>query len=99
MEGYQVRSVRLGAVIAVAAVAAFAVWYFAIRDDNSSSTTSPATTATQGVQSIPAVEKTPSELASLSRQIHQPIYWAGAQPNTKLEFIRTGDGATYVRYL
>jgi len=94
---YQLRGMRVGAVIAVAAVAAFAVWYFAIRDTGSSGPSQATTTS--AVQSIGAVEKSPGEIAGLAKKFHQPIYWAGPQPNTKLEFTRTGNGATYVRYL
>jgi hypothetical protein len=96
-EGYQLRGVRIGAVIAVAAVAAFLIWYFAIRDTGND--TSNPTTNTSGQRVIGPVEESTNGLASLSKKFDQPIYWAGSQPNAKLEFTRNGLGQMYVRYL
>jgi hypothetical protein len=94
-EPYQLRGVRVGAVIAVVAVAAFLVWYLAIRDSGSSE---PSTVA-PSAQSIAPVATTQSDLARVANKLDQPIYWAGSQPDTKLELTRTPTGAIYVRYL
>jgi hypothetical protein len=94
---YQLRGVRIGAVIAVVAVAAFLVWYFAIRDTGTS-TNQPAT-ATNGQHSVGPVEESPNGLKHLSKTLHTTIYWAGKQPNTKIEFTRNTLGHAYVRYL
>ena len=88
---YQLRGFRIGAVIAVAAVAAFLVWFFAIRDtgDNDSNGSS-------GV----AVAATESDISDVAQKNGQPIYWAGNEPGTTdLELTQTADGNVYVRYL
>jgi hypothetical protein len=92
---YEFRGVRIGAVVAVVAAAAVLVWYFAIRDTGSSE---PASTSAGGNTILP-VETTQTNLSSLSHRLGQPIYWAGPQPDTKLEISRTANAATYVRYL
>ena len=38
-------------------------------------------------------------LRSLSSSVGQPVYWAGAIPNTTLELTQTSDGRIYIRYL
>jgi len=83
-------------VVAVAAVVAFGVWYFAIRDSGGSS--EPATIATGG-KAIGPVATTESELSALADKLDQPIYWAGEQPGARLELSRTKDARIYVRYL
>lgn len=93
---YQLRGMRIGAVIAVVAVAGFLVWFFAIRDTGSS-TSDQATAGNE--RSIGPVEQSPNDLERVSRNLHQPIYWAGPQPNTNFEFTRNTLGQAYVRYL
>src|SRR3954453_4122617 len=76
---YQLRGVRIGAVIAVAAVAAFLVWYFAIRDtgnDNGGGGTNAAKNVV-GPESV-----SQADISDLAQKNSQPIYWAGDQPNT-----------------
>jgi hypothetical protein len=94
---YQLRGVRIGAVIVVAAVAAFLVWYFAIRDtgsDNGGGGTSAAKNIV-GPESA-----TQAEISDVAAKNNQPIYWAGDQPNTSdVELTQTADGNVYVRYL
>jgi len=88
---YQLRGVRIGAVIAIAAVAAFLVWFFAIRDtdDNDDAQNEAA-----------PVAATQAEILDLAKEDDQPIYWAGNQPGTTdLELTQTADGNVYVRYL
>lgn len=95
---YQLRGVRIGAVIAVAAVAAFLVWFFAIRDtgDNDNG----GGTQASNPSSVPAQAATEQDISSLAQKDNQPIYWAGEQPGTTdLELTKTNDGNVYVRYL
>jgi hypothetical protein len=94
-ERYQLRGVRIGAVIAVAAVAAFLAWYFAIRDSGGGNDGGN----TQG-NKVGPVAATKGDIADLARKNNQPIYWAGNQPGAKdLELTQTADGNVYVRYL
>jgi hypothetical protein len=93
---YELRGVRIGAVIAVAAVAAFLVWYFAIRDTGNSG--GGGGNAAKNVVGPDAA--TQVEISDLGKKNGQPIYWAGNQPNTSdLELTQTADGNVYVRYL
>jgi hypothetical protein len=92
---YQLRGVRIGAVIAIAAVAAFLVWFFAIRD------TSDDNGGGGGVQNVLGpVAATEADISDLARKNDQPIYWAGNQPRTSdVELTQTADGNVYIRYL
>lgn len=95
---YQLRGVRIGAVIAIAAVAAFLVWFFAIRDtgDDNSSTNGGG----GGANIVGPVAANQADIADLAKKNDQPIYWAGNQPGTSdLELTQTADGNVYVRYL
>ena len=93
-ERYELRGVRIGAAIVVAAVAAFLVWFFVIRDggdDNGN--------ASAGSTAGP-VAASESEIADLAKENDQEIVWAGDQPGTtNLELTETRDGNVYVRYL
>ncbi len=89
---YSVHRVRVGAVIAVAAVAGFLVWYFAIRDTVNGETVH----LRPGSGPVAASE---SDLSALSDELQQPVYWAGPKSGTTLELTRTQDGRIYVRYL
>jgi hypothetical protein len=94
-EGYQLRPVRVGAVIAVAAVAAFLVWFFAIRDNGDDN--GGRGTAGNTVGPVPASE---TEIADLASENDQEIFWAGDQPGTTdIELTQTKDGNIYLRYL
>jgi hypothetical protein len=86
------RSIRLGAVLALAALAAFLVWYFAIRDTGGGSS---------GRGNVVGPEAaTVTTISSLAKKDDRPIYWAGKQPGTTdLELTETADGNVYVRYL
>lgn len=96
---YQLRGVRIGAVIAVAAVAAFLVWFFAIRDTGDDNNP-PGGGSSQGGNLVGPVAATQSDIASLAKKNNQPVYWAGNQPGTSdLELTQTADGNVYVRYL
>lgn len=95
---YQLRGVRIGAVIAIAAVAAFLVWFFAIRDtgDNDNGGGGGQTEANV----VGPVSATVADISDLAKKNDQPVYWAGDQPDTTdLELTQTADGNIYVRYL
>jgi hypothetical protein len=95
---YQLRGVRIGAVIAVAAVAAFLVWYFAIRDTGSDNGGGGGSSAAKNIVGPEAA--TQPDISALASKNGQPIYWAGDQPNTSdIELTQTADGNVYVRYL
>jgi hypothetical protein len=93
---YQLRGVRIGAVIAVAAVAAFLVWFFAIRDSGDDNGGGGA--AAQNTLGPIAASET--EIADLAKENDQDIFWAGDRPRTSdVELTQTADGNVYVRYL
>ncbi|HEX6702831.1 MAG TPA: hypothetical protein VF101_19040 [Gaiellaceae bacterium] len=98
------RSLRIGAVVALALAAAFVAWLVVRGDDSGSSTTttasSPATTATQGPKTKPLLEAASvPTLKTVAALVGHPIYWAGAKSGTTYELTRTTDGRIYVRYL
>ncbi len=74
-----------GAMAAVGLI----VWLLFVRDDDQSSDSQPDQ----------ARLVTPAELSESARGLDMPIYWAGRQGNTGLEFTAASDGSTYVRYL
>jgi hypothetical protein len=81
---------RIGAVVVLAAAVAVVVW-LVLKDDDHSSVPVPA-------RATP-VAATPAVLERLSRELGQPIYWAGERPGYTYEVTRTSQGDTYVRYL
>jgi hypothetical protein len=84
--------VTLGALALGAAVAA-AVWFFAVRSDKST----PTTTAVASV--IKPIALSSQGLETLGRAVGQPIYWAGKQRGFSYELSRLSNGNVYVRYL
>jgi hypothetical protein len=84
------RRVRAGAVIAIALVAGFVVW-FLLRDSGPSSDVS-APRAT-------AVPVTVDGLATLAGAVGRPIYWAGERAGFTYELTKTADERVYIRYL
>ena len=87
------RGVRAGAVVAVAVVAGFLVWLLVIHDSGGSGSTA---NLEAGAGPVAATE---GDLTALSDELGQPVYWAGPQPDTRLELTHTTDGRIYVRYL
>lgn len=86
--------VRLGAVVAVAAAAAFIAWAaLGSRGGDSSST------ATTDAERTGPVALSASGLTTLVGALNQPIYWLGPTPNNLYELTQEGDGTVYVRYL
>lgn len=82
-------SMRVGAVLAVGAVALFAGWLaFRGGDD------APAAAAPGTIQAA-----SPSDLSSLADSLDTPVYWAGKRKGFTNELTRTADGRVYIRYL
>ena len=97
------RSIRVGAVVAVALAVAFVVWLL-VRNNGSSSTkppvANPATTAAKGPKTKPLLEAASvPTLKTLAAVLGHPVYWAGARSGTTYELTQTADGRIYIRYL
>jgi hypothetical protein len=90
------RWVRAGAVVVLAIAAGIGAWLL-VRDDEGSTATPTATTPQ--ATGVGPVAMSRGELASLSRTLDQPIYWAGARRGFTYEVTRTADRKVYVRYL
>jgi hypothetical protein len=88
------RGVRVTAVIAIAVVAGFLVWYLAIRDSGSSSSSSNFSAGKPT-----EISNSSTGVADLASSAGHPVYWVGPLPNTKLEATLLTNGDAYVRYL
>jgi hypothetical protein len=97
------RSLRIGAVVALALAVAFVVWLFLRGNDSNSSTptvSSPATTSATGPKVKPLLEAASLRtLRTVATVVGHPVYWAGGRAATTYELTRTADGRIYVRYL
>jgi hypothetical protein len=84
------RNVRLrfGAILAIAAVVVFVVWFAFIRGGDSDNNSGPNSQGT-----------TLAQLQNLPSEVGHPVYWAGRQPGTTYELTRTARGEIYIRYL
>jgi hypothetical protein len=91
------------ALLALAVVGAFVWSSRSISDEPSAGQVEPLVPAEGTQPSVLApVEATivsVDELRQASSASGQPLYWAGPRRGTRLEFTRTADGTTYVRYL
>lgn len=87
---YRFPAVRTGAVIAVAALAGFLVWLFAIREGDE--TSAP-------IRGGQPVELSEDELVRVAQEVGHPVYWIGPQEGTELEVTQLKDDRVYVRYL
>ena len=93
-------SVRIGAVVAIALAAAFAVWLLVRgNDDSSTSTTTEQTTTTTTTAAVGPVAATPAALRALADEVGHPVYWVGPRPNRTYELTRTAGGRIFIRYL
>ena len=90
--------VRIGAVIAVAVLAAVVVWALVDWSDDSPAVETTTDTTVAGDPTGP-IKLAVSGIRTLSKASGQPIYWVGRRPRNTLEFIRTADGKMYLRYL
>jgi hypothetical protein len=89
--------VRIGAVVAIALAAAFAVWLVVRANDDSSSSSS--TTAEQTTTALGPVAATTARLRALSDNAGHPVYWIGPRHNRRYELTRTASGRIFIRYL
>ena len=97
-------AVRIGAVIAIALAAAFAVWLLVRDNDDSSTTTTTTTTATTSAQTtttatVGPVAASPAALSALADEAGHPVYWIGPRPDRTYELTRTSSGRIFIRYL
>jgi hypothetical protein len=81
--------IRVGAVVALAAVAAFVIWLI-VRDNDGKS-------QKQSASSASAVSE--QTLRGLGGTLGRPIYWAGPRSGTTYELTQTKAGRVYIRYL
>jgi hypothetical protein len=84
--------VRIGAVIAVAALVAFVVWLL-VRGGGSDSSGQPS------AEPIAPKAASSAEIRDLSVEVGRPIYWLGPEDDTVYELQRTSQDRIYVRYL
>jgi hypothetical protein len=82
------RSIRIGAVVALALAAGLVAW-FLLRDNGSSN--KAATTSANAVSV--------DQLASLAASLGHPIFWLGPKSGYTYELTQTPNGKIYVRYL
>jgi hypothetical protein len=97
----RVRSIRAGAVVAVALAVAFVVWLF-VRGNGSESSSKPAvsTTSTTTRSTTPLLEAASVQtLKTVSALVGHPVYWAGPRARITYELTRTRDDRIYIRYL
>jgi hypothetical protein len=83
------------ALIVFAAVGAL-VWSLASSDSAGSTDPNAATAPVEGVAA--RIVSVPT-LRALANANGRPLYWAGARPETRIEYTRRTDGTTFVRYL
>jgi hypothetical protein len=84
--------VRIGAVLAVAALVALVVLLL-VRGCGSETPSQPLGTT------IAPIAATPAQIRDLSVQIGRPIYWLGPMQDKAYELQRTTQDRIYVRYL
>ena len=83
---------RIGAVLAVAALVALVVWLL-VRGGGSGSSGQPS------AEPIAPEAASPSQIRDLSVETGRPIYWLGPEDNRVYELQRTAQDRIYVRYL
>ena len=96
------RSLRLGAVVALALAAAFVIWLLVRGSDSSKPASTAAQTATEPTTSTakPLLEAASIQtLHTVAALVGHPVYWAGPKAGTTYELTRTRDGRLYIRYL
>jgi excisionase family DNA binding protein len=87
---YQYRALRWLVVLLILALIGLLIWLLAFRGDGETATVQP------GGGPVGVTEQ---ELIELSQQLHQPIYWAGNMPGTRMELTETNNSYAYIRYL
>jgi hypothetical protein len=92
-------AVRIGAVVAIALAAAFAVWLLVRGNDDSSSSSTTTQTQTATTAEIGPVAASPAALRALASEAGHAVYWIGPVPNRIYELTRTSSGRIFIRYL
>jgi len=88
---YKHPALRWLAVLLLVALIGLLVWLLAFRSDDGGATAVEPGGGPVGV--------TQEDLFALSQQLHQPIYWAGTMPGTRMELTETDNSYAYIRYL
>ena len=89
--------IRIGAVVAVALVAAFAAWLLIQRDDGAESATGTTTTAPNVLDAPKAISAAALEQLAAGGTT---VYWAGPKPaGYTYTLAKSSNGSVYVRYL
>jgi hypothetical protein len=89
-------------LLVFAAVGAFVWSSGSTSDDPSAAPVEPLASEEVAQPALAPVEATivsTDELRQASSASGRPVYWAGPRRGARLEFTRTADGTTYVRYL
>jgi hypothetical protein len=81
--------IRVGAVLALAAVAAFVIWLLVRGDDGKTQKQSPSNARAVSEQTLRGLRST----------LGRPIYWAGPRSGTTYELTQTKGGRVFIRYL
>jgi hypothetical protein len=94
------RSVRVGAVVAVALAVAFVVWLLVRGSSSDSSKPAVSTTGATTSVSTPLLQAASVQtLKAVSALVSHPVYWAGPRSRITYELTRTRDDRIYIRYL
>ena len=97
--------VRIGALIALAVAGGLLAWVLVDRSDDEDAAQGTTATATSSLPSTPTETvtqpaiRTIAELRAMAAASSNPIYWAGARADTRLEVSETSSGTVFVRYL
>ena len=97
MPDHEQNWLRIGAVVAVAAVVGFLVWLLVIRDDEDSD--APGRVVATEVGPFGPAIAGPTELRDAAAQVGHDVYWAGEGQDGDVELTLTADGRAFVRYL
>jgi hypothetical protein len=85
---------RVGVIVAVAALVAIGVWLLVRNNDDGSGSSSVATGPAIG-----PVAASQDRLRKLADEEGHDVYWIGPEANTTYELTRTSAGRIFVRYL
>ena len=85
---------RVGVIVAVAALVAIGVWLLVRNNDDGSGSSSVATGPAIG-----PVAASQDRLRKLADEEGHAVYWIGPEENTTYELTRTSAGRIFVRYL
>jgi hypothetical protein len=92
-------AVRIGAVVAIALAAAFAVWLLVRDNDDSAGSTTAQTTTAASAPVVGPMAASPAAIRALADEAGHPVYWIGPRPNRTYELTRTSSARIFIRYL